>query len=813
MITRLPIISVALVSATALAYEILLTRLFSIIQWHHYAFMIISLALLGYGASGTFLALARSRLLAHYSATYIASLVLFSIATLLCFPVAQSIAFNPEEILFDAGQWWRLAAIYLVLSLPFFFAATAIGLSLTRFRSQLAGIYAADLLGAGAGSLAIVVLLFAAFPMQALKLLFVAGIVAALIASRELRISSRLVPLTMACLITAPFVVPAHWVSLKMSPYKDLSQVLRISGSQVVEQVSSPLGLVHVVGNEVIPLRHAPGLSLNAITGPPSQLGLFVDGNGPSAIDRVAGSIGAPGYLGKMTSALAYRLRRPDNVLVLGAGGGTMVLQALQLGAGHVDAIELDPQIIGLVRDHFADFSGRLYGDKRVRVFAAESRGFLTRHPRRYDLVQLPVLDSHSASATGLHALGEDYLYTVEAFEAYLRHLAPGGLLSVTRWVKIPPRDTLKAFATAVLALERSGLDRIGQRLALIRGWQTSTLLVKNGVFTTGESAAIRDFARKFAFDIVWLPDMSPDEANRVNILPEPWFHSGASALLGEDRDDYLRDYKFNLAPSTDDQPFFFNFFRWRSLPEIARRYGEGGVPLLDTGYLILIATLLQAILASIILVLLPLVLIRDRTTNNPLHISRTRILAYFTALGGGFLFIEIAFIQKLTLFLHHPLYALAVALTAFLVFAGLGSAWAQRRIAGNPDAVARTGIVIPVLLLVLLSGAYIAFLPTLLDHLIQLPDILRVVISITVIAPLAFCMGIPFPTGLWQLGAQAPALVPWAWGINGCASVISTVLATLVAVHYGFTVVVIAAVALYLIAAASFPRMRPVSV
>ena len=808
---RLPLYSVSLLSATALAYEVLLTRLFAIVQWHHYAFMIISLALLGYGASGTFLALAQQVLRTHYRASFIANLLLFGASTLVCFLVAQSIDFSPEEILYSARQWRNLAAIYLLLSLPFFFAANAIGLAFLEFRTRLPAIYAADLIGAGLGSLAIVALLFVLFPMRALQALSVLGLATAMVGAYECRVSSRATWVLLASLAVIPLAVPAHWIGLKMSPYKDLSQTLRITGSQVLARRSSPLGLIDIVGNDVVPLRHAPGLSLNAQTGPPAQLGLFVDGNGPSAITRTNEEGASLEYLGRLTSALPYYLNRPDDTLILGTGGGAMVLQALQLGAGHVDAVELNPQIVALVSDEYAQSGGWIYRDDRVRVITAEARGFVASSQRSYDLIQIPSLDSYGSSATGLQTLGEDYSYTLEAFEEYLSHLAPGGLLAVNRWVKIPPRDSLKVFATAVQALERLGVTGIGQRLALIRGWQTSTLLVKNGPFAPSELAGIRKFCADNSFDIAWLPAMSPMEANRFNILSKPYFYQGAKALLGDSRERFLADYKFNLNPSTDNQPFFFSFFRWGTLSEIAGRYGEGGVPLLDTGYLILVATLMQAGIASIVLILVPLVFLRGQAITGAKTMGTRRIFVYFAALGPGFLFIEIAFIQKLTLFLHDPLYAIAVALTAFLIFAGLGSAFVHRRMMVAATDPYRAGIMRPVAFLVVLSGVYMLVLPSVFDTFIQLPDIARILISIVVIAPLAFCMGMPFSMGLSELGRHAPTLIPWAWGINGCTSVVSTVLATMIAIHYGFNAVVVGATLFYVVAALNFPKTRTI--
>ena len=414
------------------------------------------------------------------------------------------------------------------------------------------------------------------------------------------------------------------------------------------------------------------------------------------------------------------------------------------------------------------------------------------------------MLDAFAASAAGLYALSESYLYTVEALEAYLARLAPGGYLALTRWIKLPPRDTLKLFATAVAALERRAVASPEKCLVLIRGWQTSTLLVKNGDFSDAEIASLRAFCSARAFDVAWYPGMPAAEANRRNVLQAPLFHRGAAALLGPQRTAFLSDYKFNLRPATDDRPYFFNFFKWRTLPEITRLRGQGGLPLLEAGYLVLVATLLQALLVSVILILAPMVLWNRREPAEATDFSRPRVLVYFLATGLAFLFMEIAFIQKFILFLSHPLYATAAVLSAFLVFAGLGSGFSERLGQGEraQAAVGRAVAAIAVL-----GAAYLLVLGPVFKPLMSLPGALRVVIAVALIAPLAFAMGMPFPLALGRLGESAPALIPWAWAVNGCASVLSAVLATLLAIHLGFTLVVVLALFLYGIAWASFPK------
>ncbi len=804
----IPRYSIALLSACALGFEILLMRLFSIIQWHHFAYMIISLALLGYGASGTFLSLASKRLLAHFPLAYVANVLLFGLSALACYLAAQQIPFNAQEVLWDARQPWYLLSLYLLLSLPFFFAATAIGLALLRFRQDMSRLYAADLLGAGLGSIGIVLLLFIAFPDLALRLLAAGGILAAALASRELRLPLKL-SLLLAGTALLPLLLPASWTTAKLSPYKELSQVLQISGARIIDEHTSPLGLLSVVESPLIPLRHAPGLSLLATSGPPEQLGVFTDGGAMTVINRNQGDPARFAYLDQLSSALPYHLRQAQRVLVLGAGGGSEVLQALYHDVAHIDAVELNPQMVNLLRKDYAAFSGRLYDEKAVEVHINEARGFVAGSAHRYDLIQLAALDSFSAAAGGLYALNESYLYTVEALQTYLDHLADDGLLAITRWVKLPPRDALKLFATAVEALRRSGHPRPEQRLVLIRSWQTSTLLVKNGAFSPAEIQALQDFCEQRAFDPAYYPGMPAAQANRHNQLPQPYFYQAAQALLGDEARAFLADYKFNLTPATDDRPYFYNFFKWDTVGEILDLRGQGGMPLLEWGYLVLVVTLFQALLLSLLLILLPLLLrgrwpTRRQSCAAKQAIGHWRAFGYFLALGLAFLFLEIAFIQKFILFLHHPLYAIAVVLAAFLVFAGLGSRYSQRYADSGKQG---KGIRLAVSGLIVLGLVYLMLLGPLFSLLLALPTLAKVAITITLIAPLAFCMGMPFPLGLSLLDSKAPRLLPWAWGVNGCASVLSAVLATLLAIHFGFSTVVLLALALYGAAAFAFGK------
>ena len=789
------LLSTLLVSAAAIGYEILLMRVLSIVQWHHFAYMIISLALLGYGASGTAIAMLKHALEPRFEIAFATSSLLFSTTMVIAFVAGQHVSFNALEIVWDATQFLKLMLVYLIFLVPFFFAACCVGLALACRAGAIHRIYFFDLCGAGIGAIMIIALLFVLAPQMALLVLAVLPL-----AGSILLLGYRYRSVTLAhvlWLATLGMAAATGWPALQISEYKGLPQSLQVIDSQSISEASGPMGLITVVDSPTVPIRHAPGLSFNTRHIPPDQLAVFTDADAMSTITRFDGDLDALAYLGDVTSALPYQLLDAPTVLVLGAGTGGDVLLALYHGARRVDAIELNPQMAALVTEAHAEFAGHVYEDRRVNLHIDEARGFVARTDGKYDLIHIGLLDSFGASGAGVQALNESYVYTVEALLAYLDDLRPGGLIAITRWIKLPPRDSLKLLATAIEALDRRAIEDPGGRLALIRSWNTSTLLVRNGKFSSEDIDAIREFSRTRSFDVAWHPGIQKSEVNRFNMLDETFVFEGATALLGENADNYLDRYKFHIRPATDDRPYFFHFFRWRSLPEVMQTRKAGGAGLIEWGYLILVATLLQAVVIGLVLILLPLA---RRSGTWPRDIAG-RFGGYFLLLGLAFLFIEMSFIQKFILFLSHPLYSVAVVLSGFLVFAGLGSAYSVR-LAQHARARDRSPVVLAVMAIAILAIFYILLMPTLFRALVGLPDMAKVMISIALIAPLAFFMGIPFPLGLKQVAGLAPDFVAWAWGLNGFASVLGAVLATLLAIEFGFTLVIVVALVCYMLAA-----------
>ena len=797
-------VAVALLSAGVLGYEILLARLLAIVHWHHFAYMIIAVALLGFGAAGSLVAVFQRPLLARFRWTFGVAALGFGAGAPLAFALAQSLPFNALEIAWDRAQPAWLFALYLVLSLPFLSAALALALAFRAHAVRAGALYRMDLLGAGLGALGMVFLLDALPLADALRLVGALGAASGgivLLWGRAGRLARGGAVLAVAAGLALPAALPDHWLRPHPSPYKGLSLALTAPEAEIVAERHGPLGWLAAVESPRVPFRHAPGLSLLAPAGPPEQIGLFTDGGAPSAITPADGDLR---YLQAETAALPYHLVERPRVLVLGAGGGAEVLRALHHGAGAVDAVELNPDVLAVVREVLADAPGAAWEGANVRTHVADARSFAARSSDRWDLIQIALVVSFSAAAAGVHALDESLLYTVEAFETFLDRLAPDGVLAVTRWLKLPPRDALKLLWTARQALEARGVSDPASRLAMIRGWKTTTLVVGARPFGADAIDGLRAFATDYAFDLVWHPGIGEADANRHNRLAEPEFYRAAAAILGPDPQNFAERYKFALRPATDDRPFFFHSLKWATLPELLALRAQGGLPLVEWGFVILVATLVQGAIAAALLILLPLLALRRARGPDAPAPPRWRVVVFFACLGLAFLFIEIAFMQRFAVFLGHPLYAIAVVLAGLLVFAGLGAGMTDRltRLAGRwqPITLAAAGIVI-------VGGAYLGLLPWVFEAAQGWPTTARIAVALALLGPIGFLLGMPFPLGLKALGDRAPLLVPWAWGINACASVVSASLATFIALHIGFTPVLGCALVLYVLAGAVPPQ------
>ncbi|RLC54476.1 MAG: hypothetical protein DRI80_19245, partial [Chloroflexota bacterium] len=582
-------IGLFLLSAATLAFEVNLTRIFSVAQFYHFAFMIVSLALLGFGASGTLITLFPR--LKERDPTRILTLLSwgFALTTNGSYALTLYVPFDSLRIAHDWRQGVVLALHYVALATPFFCSGTAVGLLLVARPEKASRTYAANLTGSAIGCLLAVVAPSLVGGEGTVFLSAVLGILAALayrlsriayrlsrIAYRLSHIASCILHLASCLLLILLTLRPLPFLEIHLSPYKSLSYAMLYPDAELIFRRWNGFSRVDVVRSESI--RSLPGRGFRCSGQPPPQLGLTVDGDDLSPISHVPPGFTSLEFTDCLLTALPYRLRPDARVLVLEPRGGFDVLVALAEGARAVTAVEANPLIVEAVRAQ-GEWAGNLYDDPRVTVVLEEGRAYARRARGRYDVVVLSLTAPQRPVTSGAYSLAEDYRYTVEAFTDYLARLDEGGLLVVTRWLQVPPSEALRAFALSVEAVGRVGGDPRTSIVAL-RSYQQMLILVRRGAFTKGELEAVRAFAAPRAFDLVYLPDIRADEVNRYNVLPVPDYYRACRGLLeAEDRDAWYRAYSFDVTPPTDDRPFFGHFFKWRQAPEVLAMVGHTWQP------------------------------------------------------------------------------------------------------------------------------------------------------------------------------------------------------------------------------------------
>jgi spermidine synthase len=788
-------LGVFLTSAATLTLQISLIRLLSVAQGHHFAFLVVSVALLGYGAGGSFLSSFPSLLRGEASPFLARVAGLFSCCSLAAYLISNHIPFDLARIAWDRWQIFHLFLYYLVFSIPFLFSGMALSAAMTRWSASSGKIYFADLGGASLGCL-LVLALFGFFGGE--RTLLFAALLGAL-ASMVFRWMSQFLSVlhwVWIGFITLLLVWQPPFLSLRLSPYRGLSAALRFPGARLLETRWNDFSRVDVLRSPAA--RTAPGMSLENPEPLPPQLGLAVDAGELSAITHFAGRPAVSEdlrFLDFLPSSFPYELVRPERVLILDPGGGMEVLNALRHGAKEITAVEVNPVIAALLQGPYSAYSGRIYQRKGVQVVTEGPRSFIRSNPSPFDLITFSLTDSLGASSTGFFGLQEDYRLTVEALQDCLKVLKPGGLLAFSFYLLPPPRAELRLTSVAKRALEQTGRNP-AEHLLAFRSWGTFSLLVKKEPLTSREIQGLKAFSRRLRFDLVYYPGIAAKETNIYNQFPVPLYFTGIQSILRENP-GFWSTYPFDVGPVTDDRPFFHYYFKWGRMGEIYRLTGEKWQILLEGGFLIPVVFFLALVL-SFFFIVLPLALGKIPKSEGP-PVSRISWMVYFLALGFGFMSVEISLIQRFILFLGHPVYSVSLVIFSLLLFAGLGSRLSMLLDLRRPRAPR----------LVFLAVASLLFLSALCFPVVTSSFqgrslLIRQAISVLLIAPLGLFMGMPFPLGIRLLGARRPFLVPWAWCANGCASVLGAILPVILALAWGFQAVIFLAVLLYLLSFAS---------
>ncbi len=812
-------ISLFIISASILALQILQTRIFSFTLWHHLAYMVITVALMGMGAAGSYLAVRKKRA-EEPEKRLTVSLLLFSVSTFFSLAIVTRIpldTFMADKVL----QLGYIFLYYMALIFPYFFAGIVISLTFVYYKRSINLIYLTNLIGSAIGGVLIIPVMERLGGEGAVFTVIAAGFVAATLTA--LTTSSRLLKTVSPVLLVALlFAYPYRLAVFPVvsPPSKAMGMAKALDPNQTLVYTSwDRVARIDVVDNKRSQemFNYFPKIKNKIITIDGDAYTLLY--NFPSVIslpgDGATNDLYYTGYppLGEALYSSAYLIHDKPKVLVVGLGGGTDIITALYHQAVSVKGVEINAAMLEVTRDKFARYIGRPYQNKKVSLVHSEGRSYLRRDKDHYDIIQMSGVDTWTALSTGAYVMSESYIYTTNALDEYLNRLTPDGTLSIIRWIFWPPREMLRLCSEAVVALRAMGVKHPEKNIVVIGDGNLASILIKRRAFTFTELATLLEKTRKTKHNrIIYAPGFEGAETpyylplfKPSKILPsegvhyiQSSFNAFFAAVEKGDEHLFIDKYHYNIAPVSDDQPFFFRYYKWRDI--FSGYWGKGGsfVDSAPVGLIILSFSLLQALFFSVILIIVPLFFMSG--TNR--QYSPLLQITYFSMIGIGFMFIEISVIQQFVLFLGNPSDAIAITIMILLLFTGIGALLSKRMLIalGEKKLYMVLMIVMPLAIL-----GYAWGLPKVTHYFLDTTFAVRVLISFIMLAPLGILLGQFFPTGLTLVGEKDDSFVPWAYAINSVAGVVSSILAIILAMASGFTFVLITASFCYFAAAVAF--------
>lgn len=751
--------AVAVLSFSLLLFELTLIRVYSAIMFYHFAFMAISVAMLGLAAAGLTVHL-YPRFFQRDHATiwaprWSAAFALMAIVVLwLVFRIPINAYLPPDEI---AG---KLTAVYLLSTAPFYFAGLVFSALFTQYPERIGSLYAYDLVGAGLGALAMLPLMNLVGGESAGLYIAVLGFVAAFLFSASKRsyvfVALAVLALTMA--LTNPRVGWLQIVYSKGAPIQKLT--VRYNRWNSFSRIMA------------IPFRPGTDAAYTWCPSPNYPLpvmehwSLMIDDGAASPVLPFDGKdLSKVEYLKYDLTSMGHRIRGNGETLIIGSGGGRDVLTGLLFGAQHIDAVDINPLIFDAMDRSLASFSGRLYHHPLVTPIVAEGRAYARRNTDKYDLIQVAMIDTWAATTAGAYSLSENSLYTVEAFQDYFRALKLDGVLAFTRFFFYPPRDALRLLSLYLEAANRSGIKE-PERCILVGQYESlSTLLFKKQPFAPQEIQQFKADLKDMGFNLVYAPDEMPDKFFRTLVqIP--------------DRREFYAKYPFDMRPCTDDRPFFFNMLKMKDFLRVFEIREGQRFNYYATYTLIMV--LLLSIGATVLILVLPMLW---RGGGGALK-DKLPLLSYFVAIGLSYIIVEVALLQRFVLLLEHPAYAASGVLAGMLVCSGLGSLLWGRADPGRRTLILRSAFAIIAFFLLF----QVLFGRAVIENLLSLSLPFKMVIAAVMIIPLGLAMGIPLPAGITAAGVRSDNIIGWCWALNGAASVVASSLAVVMAMAYGFS-------------------------
>lgn len=791
------------VSAAVLGFEIVLMRLLLVASWHHFAFLVISIALLGFGASGTALTLARPVVMRHGRGVLFALSLAMAVSMPICAGAAQHIPIEARfvpALLWQQIGWWAL--YWSVLTVPFLLGAAAIGAALMLAEQRIPLVYGGNLMGSAAGAiLAPPAMMFV--PPQWLPACMAAPVfVGAINLAWRFGYGGRIAWLLCMAVIAAYVYVDRPVI--RIDPYKYGAYVQRLVDQDAARRVArsgGPRGVIEAYESDV--LHDLPFLSTGKA--PPPLTAITIDGHWAGSVLRV-GTADEAAVAERTLMSFPYELA-PEHprVALLGEIGGTNVWLARRRDAAAIDVVQPYAGVRRLLLGPLADSGGAVIARPSANAILSEPRHYVEHTIERYDLIQFAGLESSAAGSGGVGGLGQDFIITVEGIEASLARLAEGGMLFVCRGIQTPPRDNIRLLATFVEALRRLDIATPERHIIIVRDYLAVCTVVKRSPFTAVEIEHVREVCRKRQLTPVWFEGIEVGELNQPDSLPAPpdgegdWYYYAARQLFSPEAERFIEEWAFDIRPATDDRPFFHDFCKVGSIGALREAFGDLWLTRAEIAFLFVIVAMMLIVVIGAALTVVPLLLLRAARRSR----GRSATVVYFTAIGLGYLLLEMTFLSRLTLWIGDPVVTAAVTIAGFLVLSGLGSLTAQRAHRGGGRVLA------PIIVILIVLGVLeVLALPQAVGLVGPLPEWGRCIAALVAVAPLGYLMGFPMPMALARVNRAAPALVPWAWGVNGFASVLAAPLAMAIGMTWGFSFAAFIAVVLYALAGLTFAHL-----
>jgi spermidine synthase len=850
-------LSVGLVAGSIIALQIGIMRVFSVGSWAHFGSLVVSLAMFGFGLTSAVMCVGKGWFERHWIGAVKGALLAFGPLMVVCNLAAQQVPFNAIFLISDPMQKWRLFANFVLYFLPFLAGALYLGTIFLKAKKTFNRVYFADLVGSGLCGLAVLLAMYIFTPediIMAPLMLWLAGGLLWFVALGDKRGM-------MSIVVVAVLSAAVHYVAppalgipkLAVSDYKGVSYARKFPDNQRTYERTSPFGYMEVYSSSY--LHFAPGQSDNAafnLKNMPANayLGLYIDSEGPSGIIKDLPAEETP-YFRYLPMFYPYVLKQAPETFVVQFGGGISTAVALKSGSSHVTVAEGNPAVLTAFREDpgLRAFTKDVLRNPKISVIDYDGRLYLANTKNRYDIVDLSLADSAGLSAPGGFSIVEKYSYTREAMSAYMRALKPGGILSVTLWNKEePPKSVLKLYATmAAAARDVEGGGSIAGNFYVVSSYlSTATVLYKRGGFTPEEIQKLNAHTKAMSFDEIYYPGIKVDESELPQILQDyrdQFFSTGEAAdptgpsekepndkpppgapgaepvqadgtppapkvpatVLGRLAWHFLVDggwqkvadqYVFDTRILTNHQPYFAAYIKVQDLLKFTDR-----LELVqdEWGYLLLWATLGIATIFAATLVLFPLIF--GWRTIFSRYPGKGGTMVYFLCLGLGYIIVEVGMISHFVLALSNPTVSASVLITGMLVFSGLGSFLSERYIDRARRVMPR--IFLAIFAILTLYAFTIDFA---LDWIGTLPYALRILLCLLLLMPPAFLMGFPMPTAMTTLGRLGKDhMFLWAWGINGCFSVIGAALVPIIATSFGLPAVVLVGAIAYLVALPAF--------